>query len=224
MLGLGVLLLVLSAIVSLVGSVMFSVAAFRVSVVWGLLVLFVPFAALFFLIKYWAQAKRGFLVGLAGSAIALIGFFAFSAGVAAKAQGQLGAIASQMKSELERQQKMSFPASAGNEAPAAPAESASAPASSSPSSGGSLPAPQARAPRALADIPLDAGDPREIRPKDFARHVGEDLLFVDKDGDSVWGKLVSVGPRALKIERRLHGGSVQYDLPLADVRTVRTDS
>jgi len=220
MLGLGVLLLVLSAIVSLVGSVMFSVAAFRVSVVWGLLVLFVPFAALFFVIKYWAQAKRGFLVGLAGSAIALVGFLAFSAGIAAKAQGQFGAFAAQMKSELERQQKMSFPASAGKEAPAAPAESAP----SSPSSGGSLPAPQARAQRALADIPLDAGDPREIRPKDFARHVGEDLLFVDKDGDSVWGKLVSVGPRALKIERRLHGGSVQYDLPLADVRTVRTDS
>ena len=213
MLGLGVLLLVLSAIVSLVGSVMFSVAAFRVSVVWGLLVLFVPFAALFFLIKYWAQAKRGFLVGLAGSAVALVGFLAFSAGVAAKAQGQLGAIASQMKSELERQQKVPFPA---------PSEAAPAP--SSPSSGGSLPALQARAQRALADIPLDAGDPREIRPKDFARHVGEDLLFVDRDGDSVWGRLVSVGPHALKIERHLHGGSVQYDLPLSGLRTVRTDS
>jgi hypothetical protein len=224
MLGLGVLLLVLSAIVSLVGSVMFAVAAFRVSVVWGLLVLFVPFAALFFVIKYWAQAKRGFLVGLAGSALALIGFLAFGAGVAAKAQGQPGAIASQMKSELERQQKASFHAPAGMETPAAPVEPTTAPAPSIPSSGGRVPALQARTPRALADIPLDAGDPREIRPKDFARHVGEDLLFVDKDGDSVWGRLVSVGPRALKIERHLHGGSVQYDLPLADVRTVRTDS
>ncbi len=222
MLGLGVLLLVLSAIVSLVGSVMFAVAAFRVSVVWGLLVLFVPFAGLFFLVKYWAQAKRGFLVGLAGSAVALVGFLAFSAGVAARAQGQLGAVASQMKSELERQQKVALPAPSGEEPPAAPAEAAPAP--SSPSSGGSLPALQARTPRALPDLPLDAGDPREIRPKDFARHVGEDLLFVDRDGDSVWGRLVSVGPRALKIERRLHGGSVQYDLPLADVRTVRTDS
>jgi hypothetical protein len=223
MLGLGVVLLVLSAIVSLIGSVLFAVAAFRVSVVWGLLVLFVPFAGLFFLVKYWAQAKRGFLVGLAGSAVALVGFLAFSAGVAARAQGQLGAIASQMKSELERQQKVSFPASSEKEPPAAPAEAAPAP--SSPSSGGSLPVVlQARTPRVLADIPLDAGDPREIRPKDFARHVGEDLLFVDRDGDSVWGRLVSVGPHALKIERRLHGGSVQYDLPLADVRTVRTDS
>jgi hypothetical protein len=218
MLGLGVLLLVISAIVSLTGSVMFTIAAFRVSVVWGLLVLFVPFAALFFLIKYWAQAKRGFLVGLAGSALALIGFLAFGAGVAAKAQGQPGAIASQMKSEMERQGKTSFPPPAVRQPAAAPAESEP----SSPSPSGSPPSLEVRAPRALADIPLDAGDPREIRPKDFARHVGEDLLFVDKDGDSVWGRLVSVGPRALKIERHLHGGSVQYDLPLADVRAVRT--
>ncbi len=222
MLALGVILIVIAAFVSLAGSILFAVAAFRVGLVWGLLVLFVPFAGLVFLFKYWAQARRGFLIGLAGSALALVGFLAFSAGVAAKARGQLGTIASQTKNEADRQQRAPFPASAVRDPSTAPIEPSAAP--SSPSPGASPPAPSARTPSALAEIPADPGDPREIRPKDFSRHVGEELVFVEKDGDSVWGKLVAVRPHALRIERLLHGGSVQYDIPLADVRTVRTVS
>lgn len=224
MLGVGVVLLVVAGILSLVGTVMFAVAAFRVSLVWGLLVLFVPFAGLVFLVKYWGQAKRGFLVGLAGSTVGVIAFLALSAGIASKAKAQLGDLAAQMqsqtKAEMARQREAVPPP-----APAAPGtgaepvlEAQAAPAPERPlavRSIGDL--------RGFPEIPSDPSDPGEIRKPDLARHVGEELLFVEKDGGSIWGKLVSVSPRSLRIERRLHGGSVQYEVPLTDIRTVRAD-
>jgi len=228
MLGVGVFLLAVATIVSLAGTIMVAVAAFRVSLVWGLLVLFVPFAGLVFLIKYWAQAKRGFLVGLAGSAIAVLGFVTFSAGVASKAQAQFGALAAQMQSEMKRQMKTATPsvslktatpAVAGREQAAEPIEPAPA---GLPKERGLAVRPVETS-RGLPDVPPDLSNPNEIRTRDLGRHVGEELLFVEKDGDSVWGKLVSVGSYSLRIERRLHGGSVQYDVSLGNIRTVRTD-
>lgn len=62
----------LAALVMVIGSLMVIVAAFRQSVLWGLAYLFVPFAALVFIIKYWAESKAGFLTSMAGF-IAVIG-------------------------------------------------------------------------------------------------------------------------------------------------------
>ncbi len=63
---LGVVLLVVGALVHLAGSIVVAVAAFRVSVLWGVLVLLVPFAFVVFLIRYWEQGKRGFMISAAG--------------------------------------------------------------------------------------------------------------------------------------------------------------
>ena len=62
----------LAALVMVVGSLMVIVAAFRQSVLWGLAYLFLPFAALVFIIKYWAEAKAGFLTSMVGF-LAVIG-------------------------------------------------------------------------------------------------------------------------------------------------------
>jgi hypothetical protein len=228
MLGLGILILVVAGIASLIGTVMFIVAAFRVSLVWGLLVLFVPFAGLVFLIKYWPQAKRGFVISLAGSAVAGIGFFVMAAGAASSAHAQFKIAAGQMRTETTRQQKATRQAETGEDSGGISAEPAvlrldaapAAPASRQASPSASRPAAWQRG---LADLSLDDADPLDVRPKDLTRHVGEDLLFVQKDGGKIWGRLVSVSPNSLAIERRLHGGSVQYDLARADLRAVRTD-
>ena len=226
MLGLGVFLLVIAGIVSMVGTVIFAVAAFRVSLVWGLLVVFVPFAGLVFLVKYWAQAKRGFLIGLAGSAVAVLGFFIFSAGVASKAQAHLGALATQMQSQMEAElarQKLAeaIPETGAPVAKELTVQETPAPDSQAPTR--ALAVRPTGDPKGLSALTPDLSDPGEIKPRDLSRHVGEELLFVEMDGGSVWGKLVSVSPKALRIERRLHGGSVQYDVPLTDIRTVRAD-
>jgi hypothetical protein len=70
-------------LVGMIAGIMFLVAAFRVSPLWGLAVLFLPFASLIFLIKYWSEAKKAFLgqilaVLVMGSGMAV----AMSSGVA----------------------------------------------------------------------------------------------------------------------------------------------
>jgi hypothetical protein len=63
----------------LVGGLMFLVAGFRTSILWGLGILFVPFVSLVFLILEWPAAKRGFFVQLYGILFVIIGAFALSA-------------------------------------------------------------------------------------------------------------------------------------------------
>ena len=58
-----------------VGGIWFLIAAFRVSALWGIAVLFLPFANIFFLIKHWVDAKRPFQYQL-------LGLLVFMAGVA----------------------------------------------------------------------------------------------------------------------------------------------
>jgi glutaredoxin len=62
----------IAALAMVIGSLMVIVAAFRQSVLWGLAYLFLPFAAFVFIIKYWAEAKAGFVTSMVGF-IAVIG-------------------------------------------------------------------------------------------------------------------------------------------------------
>lgn len=77
-------LMILGGIVMLVGGIMFLIAAFSESVLWGLGCLFIPFVSLFFLIMHWSEAKKGFLIQLAGVAIFGIGI---AVGAATAPQG-----------------------------------------------------------------------------------------------------------------------------------------
>ncbi len=70
---LGTILLVIGFIASTVGGIWFLVVAFRKSILWGLGCLLVPFVALVFLIKYWNESAKPFLVSLAGTGLTIIG-------------------------------------------------------------------------------------------------------------------------------------------------------
>ena len=61
-----IILIALGLLASLVGGVWGIVVAFRRSLVWGLCYVFVPFAALVFLVVAWADAKRAFLLNTIG--------------------------------------------------------------------------------------------------------------------------------------------------------------
>ena len=56
-----------------IGSVMFLVKAFRVSVAWGLGVLFLAPIGLVFLVKNWQESKVSFLLQLGGAALLVVG-------------------------------------------------------------------------------------------------------------------------------------------------------
>ncbi len=103
----------MGGLLALVGMVMLIVASFRVSVVWGLVSLLVPFGMLIFSVVHWSAAKRGFLIQLAA-----VPFFA---GAVVLAVQQDNAILTQV---LAGNFSMTAPP-----APAAPAAATPAPVS-----------------------------------------------------------------------------------------------
>ena len=69
----GTALIIAGILISTVGGLMFVIAAFRVSVLWGLGCLLVPLISLVFLILHWREAKKPFFVELAGVPFAVLG-------------------------------------------------------------------------------------------------------------------------------------------------------
>lgn len=65
--------LILSIILVLIGNIWLIVVGFKQSVPWGLLMLFFSPSQALFIFKYWQEAKRPFLVELAGCALAIVG-------------------------------------------------------------------------------------------------------------------------------------------------------
>jgi hypothetical protein len=60
-------------IINLVCGVWIIVQAFRVSTGWGLAVIFLPFASLFFIIKHWSDTKKPFLGSVASVVLIILG-------------------------------------------------------------------------------------------------------------------------------------------------------
>jgi hypothetical protein len=225
-------LLIVATILSIAGGIMFTVAAFRVSVVWGLLVLFVPFAPLVFLVKYWAEAKKPFMFSLAGAGVGVVGFFflfsgAVAAGRAAVTEAATHARAETMKAEgidrgvPERAKVVAVTPPPSEPAPVAePTADDAGEAVPQTAEAGSV--DETEAFERLKESPDAAPISEEIRQVDLAHHIGQRLLLVDRTGREMRGTLLSVGPRALRIERELSGGSVSYNVARADLKEIRS--
>jgi hypothetical protein len=76
---LGVIAMWLGLILLFVGGLVFIIAAFRESILWGLAVLFLPFVSLIFLILHWQRAKDGFFIQIYGLLAVLLGVLALGA-------------------------------------------------------------------------------------------------------------------------------------------------
>lgn len=71
----GLTLLIISAIVMLVTGIWLLVIGFQRSVLWGLAMIFIPFASLVFVIMYWHDAKKPFLISLAALPVYFVGMY-----------------------------------------------------------------------------------------------------------------------------------------------------
>jgi hypothetical protein len=69
----GGILSIVGVVILLIGGIMMLIAAFRVSIVWGLASLFIPFAGLVFIFLHWSAAKTAFFLQLIGLALFLLG-------------------------------------------------------------------------------------------------------------------------------------------------------
>jgi hypothetical protein len=76
----GVVLVGLTGLALLVFGIQILVRAFKTSIVWGLVSLFVPLAVFVFVIKHWAETRKPFLLSLACIPVQLVGFGLMLAG------------------------------------------------------------------------------------------------------------------------------------------------
>jgi hypothetical protein len=67
----GIVLLVLGIGLSVVGGLWLLITAFQESVGWGVACLLLPIVGLIFVFLHWEDAKKPFLVGLAGNLLLL---------------------------------------------------------------------------------------------------------------------------------------------------------
>jgi hypothetical protein len=67
------LLLVVGIILALIGGIGMLIVAFRESVLWGIGCLLIPLVSLIFVISHWDEAKKPFLIQLAGVVLLILG-------------------------------------------------------------------------------------------------------------------------------------------------------
>ncbi len=71
-------ILVIACLASIGAGGWLLILAFRENIGWGLACLFIPFAALAFVLKYWEESKKPFLYSLASTTMAVIGVVGYS--------------------------------------------------------------------------------------------------------------------------------------------------
>ena len=94
----GLFLVFAGLAVNTIAGIVILVRAFKVSVGWGLAVMFLPFAGLFFVIKNWEDTKTPFLAGIGGGVLMVLGVFA----TASSAPDETPTVAAQSESEEPR--------------------------------------------------------------------------------------------------------------------------
>ncbi len=234
---LGVILLLVAGVISLVGSVMLAVAAFKESMLWGFCVLFVPFAAIVYIILHWDDARRGFMVSLASVGVGVVGFAMFFSGAAsmasAKLQQQATAFSKHAPAEpvtTTRRASGAMPLPGATAPQAAPARVDTMP-------GAALQAPPQRLepqvvetapapPENFAHPKLPAVAPPDmgvIAPAALSRHIGESIVISQRDGRRVSGKLLGTSARGLRVQRYLGSGTLTYEISKDDVLEVRSN-
>lgn len=71
---LGMVLVGVACLAMLVFGIQILIAAFKTSVVWGLVSLLIPFGVLVFIFKHWDQTKKPFLYSLACLPVQIVGY------------------------------------------------------------------------------------------------------------------------------------------------------
>jgi hypothetical protein len=209
------LVLVMGMILAFAGGLWLLISAFHQSLVWGLACLFLaPISTLIFIIMHWQEAKKPFLLWLAGLVLLI--------GPVIK-MGPPGDAETTTTGSSSTISGRSMPA--GVRPRSTPVGTSVAPLAT----GAVTPATTPDA--TLADLPRPTPPPgilppppppetpthNVVKPADLGRHLGELLRFRMKDGRTVVGTLRSVDAENIRIERNLGLGTTSFTLRLADV-------
>ncbi len=207
------LLLALGGILYLGGWVMLLVLGFKKSLGWGLVMLFLSWLIIpliVFLIKYWDEAKLGFLVMVGGLLAAGVGGFVLVGSVATSAMAEFESF------DLGQPQIQEEPADSTYSAvEPEPTEVEPEPESAddTPATGESEAEPEAERPPPAGAVLGERVEWKPLEdPAGLAAYEGEMVELHMTDGTQIRVILDSVRDDSLKVTQRVGGGSMAYSV------------
>ena len=217
-------------VVSMIAAVWLLVVAFKRNILWGLAVMFVPFANIVFVVKHWHDAKKPFLINLGAMMAAFLLFFVGGGAAMMNA-------ASMAEQEMAMANDPSFTfdgttdattvntaypdnpapidapdydASAGGDAETAAYLEPSSPSMESVQAAVAAPAPKSRRLR-FGNIPVGQVDDS---------YVGELLRVVSRDGLNTLAIVTATSPSSISFEREVFGGAVAFDVARNEIESL----
>lgn len=213
-------IMILGVIVMLVGGIWLLVVAFKQSVVWGLVVLFVPFAALVFVVKYWDVTKTAFVVNLVGAVMYGGMFYGV---IKPRIEHNLVALAhARAMSAHSHHQDSTISDDLDSLAPKAPDDRAAdntGAARKDAATSAESPKAQAvdTAPEAMATNADSSAKPLVIRVADARKYIGQLVRVTGKNHVVREAMLREVHGDALVFERRVGSGSLIFRMHAAEI-------
>ena len=189
------------------------VLSFRTSVLWGLAVLFLPFAVVVFAIVHWDECKKPFLWYM-GTSVAGFMLLFLTVGAAVGEAAQLAAEEQAQMTESDDSNSDSDPIDWENE--------------QAPSSASVDPYPSTRATRPMRPAPSVqvTRDPSRVLPggkiklSQAREYIGEAVRVIAHDGRLMKGLLIEVRPDRFVIEQELRAGVISFDVARSEVEAL----
>jgi len=217
---------------SLAAFVWLLVIAFRESTAWGLASLFIPFAALVFVLKFWDQAKLPFFGCLAGSALGLfaaVGYSMTSVNIGIEEYADLGEKVAWESPTVESLPDIEFEAESDVQVEDLGPDQTSEMVDELMESASDLrttdhedalealddtgaPRPQPRAHRDGTLVPVTT----------LGSFQEERIVLILKSLERVSAYVISVDEDSVKLRHRVGGGSVIYSIDFDDIKEVRS--
>jgi hypothetical protein len=177
------------------------IEAFREGVLWGLACIFVPFAILVFAILNWSEVKQDFFKYVGGFAMIMF------TGVAAAIVIPM-TLAQTRGMNQEAYVSPEYSEGSGDDIFAQPTMTAT-PFQPTPVILNRSPIPT-RTPLLPTSTPSPTATP--IQADRAENHIGETLEFYMDDGQVFRAVLLGVEPDALRVQRRMGGGNMEYKI------------
>jgi len=221
MMVLGVFLAVVGGLASFAAGIWLVVLAFRESVLWGLATLLIPFAGLVFVIKFWDEAKRPFLISLASGAVYGLGVFMI-----------LGSGASQMAARMAEMDQSEWQTTGSEDFLQESTPVPTLTPTATPTFDEIEEDVRARLEAAEAWTPSPQPSATPTLPPHYEKitireilqeRMGERVLLRLRSGKWVTVTLRALDEDILDVKQRMGGGAMEYTIEVDDVVEVREE-
>lgn len=204
-------LFVIGLLAMSISGIWFIIVAFRQHVGWGFAVIFIPFASLVFLIKYWQAARASFLVQLISTVLVFAGIAGMGGmEVLRHDSGRLLTASPRPQTPVVAEFDDTVPTNPGPNSGSNPGSTSDTP---TPATATQHPSPLAADPRAKTPQPALVA----VRIADARKYVGEKLRITTHTHLVREATLKQVQGTTLIFERRLYRGSVSFEMHPRDI-------